>query len=84
MIVMLTHYSSRVTRKINQTKPKRKRTFEVFSRNLLGEPPQHMFFVLSHPFDVGYGLLYGLFQSQGGGAKTNMEVVFFKLLQLEE
>lgn len=43
-----------------------------------------MFFVFSHPFDVGYGLLYGLFQGQGGGAKTNMEVVFFKLLQLEE
>lgn len=59
-------------------------TSKVFSCDLLGEPPQHMFFVFSHPFDVGYGLLYGLFQGQGGGAKTNMEVVFFKLLQLEE
>lgn len=59
-------------------------TSEFFSCNLLGEPPQHMFFVFSHPFDVRYGLLYGLLQSQGAGAKTNMEVVFFKLLQLEE
>lgn len=57
---------------------------DVFSHGLLSEPLHHMSFVFCHPFDVGLGLLYRLFQCQGGRAKTNMEVVFFKFLQLEE
>lgn len=57
---------------------------DVFSHGLLSEPLHHMRFVFCHPFDVGLGLLDHLFQGQGGRAKTNMEVVFFKFLQLEE
>lgn len=57
--------------------------YDVFSHGLLSEPLHHMSFVFCHPFDVGLGLLYRLFQGQGGRAKTNMEVVFFKFLQLE-
>lgn len=58
-------------------------TFGVFSCGLLSKPLQHMSFVFCHPFDVGLGLLYSLLQGQGGWAKTKMEVVFFKFLQLK-
>lgn len=42
-----------------------------------------MGFVLRHPFNVGCCLLYSLLQGQGGGAKTNVEVVFFEFPQLK-